>query len=489
LITHFDIQIKIISKHKPSFWTGNYYDQLLEIVDNVLAQSLNDQGHVSCEKGDYDGAVNISDMSEFQEQTERIKLIESINSINQMNKIIEVIKSDTEKKSDAVETKQNDFNSVDEAINEYDVIKLLSKQNEEFKREIKEIKSIVDKIQSDTAEIKSKSELEKANSQINKSDVIKLLVEQKEELQMSIGKLETSLSASIDSLGDQLKGFISTGVGKSQNDWFVELIEEMKEHEESRNRMFQVDMSEFHEQTQRINRLDSKATRIDSDTLKIKEIILGESDFKSNTAEIKLEKVEIKSGKAEIKESIEKQYKPRVSEVDLASNLPPFIAMKEIKSDSTEIKSDSTEIKSDTTYLKSDTTEIKSDTTEIKSDIAEIKSTLDTIKNKKEKEKKVEIKSGIAELKESIEKQHKPRVSEIDLASNLPPCPLASKLYKRADEDRIFAKLAEHKLSCIAGMAGVGKSTLAITYGHHRKQVHKAKVFFFLILNPSQKLY
>ena len=76
-----------------------------------LAQSLNDQGHVSCEKGDYDGAVNISDMSEFQEQTERIKLIESINSINQMNKIIEVIKSDTEKKSDAVETKQNDFNS------------------------------------------------------------------------------------------------------------------------------------------------------------------------------------------------------------------------------------------------------------------------------------------------------------------------------------------------------------------------------------------
>ncbi len=90
------------------------------------------------------------------------------------------------------------------------------------------------------------------------------------------------------------------------------------------------------------------------------------------------------------------------------------------------------------------------------------------------------IKSGIAEIKESIEKQPKPGVSEISLASNLPPCPPASKLYKRADEDNIFGKLAERtslpKLSCIAGLPGVGKSTLAITYGHYRKDEHQAMV-------------
>jgi len=117
------------------------------------------------------------------------------------------------------------------------------------------------------------------------------------------------------------------------------------------------------------------------------------------------------------------------------------------------------EIKSDTTEIKSGQFNIKSDTTEIKSDIAEIKSTLDTITNKPDK----------------------PGVSEIDLASNLPPCPLASKLYNRENEVKIFADLPNHKLSCIAGMAGVGKSTLAITYGHHRKQVHQAKVFIFFI--------
>ena len=84
------------------------------------------------------------------------------------------------------------------------------------------------------------------------------------------------------------------------------------------------------------------------------------------------------------------------------------------------------------------------------------------------------IKSGIAVIIESIEKQHKPEANDIGLASNLPPP--ASKLYNRENENEIFEKLAEHRMSCIAGMAGVGKSTLAITYGHHRKDEHKAKV-------------
>jgi hypothetical protein len=150
--------------------------------------------------------------------------------------------------------------------------------------------------------------------------------------------------------------------------------------------------------------------------------------------------------------------------------LEQTVILKEIKSDTTEIKLDTTEIKLDTTEIKSDTTEIKSDTTEIKSDTTEIKS--DT----------TEIKSDIAEIKSTLyaitNKPDKHGVSEIDLASNLPPCPLASKLYNRENEAKIFAELPNHKLSCIAGMAGVGKSTLAITYGHHRKQVHQAKVSY-----------
>ena len=31
-------------------------------------------------------------------------------------------------------------------------------------------------------------------------------------------------------------------------------------------------------------------------------------------------------------------------------------------------------------------------------------------------------------------------------------------------------------MSCIAGIAGVGKSTLAITHGYYRKEFYKAKV-------------
>ena len=75
-----------------------------------------------------------------------------------------------------------------------------------------------------------------------------------------------------------------------------------------------------------------------------------------------------------------------------------------------------------------------------------------------------------------INKPDKPEANVIGLASNLPPCPPASKLYKRKNENEIFEKLAEHRMSCIAGMAGVGKSTLAITYGYHRRKVNEAKV-------------
>ena len=68
--------------------------------------------------------------------------------------------------------------------------------------------------------------------------------------------------------------------------------------------------------------------------------------------------------------------------------------------------------------------------------------------------------------------------SEIFLASNLLPCQLASKLYNRKSETEIFEKLARQRMSCIVGVAGVGKSTLAIKYGYHRKDIHYAKVFY-----------
>jgi len=202
-------------------------------------------------------------------------------------------------------------------------------------------------------------ELDKDNSEINnlKSDVITLLLGQKQELQMMITSLSNSSDSKIRSFGGKLKKL--TGVVQSQNDKFLQLINEMKKHEGSRRLIFKV----FLEQT----------------------VILKE---------------------------------------------------------------------------------IKLDTTETKSDIAEIKSTLDTMKNRLDE---------------------KPGVSKIDLASSLPPCPLASNLYNRKNciiasnlynEAEIFAELPKHKLSCIAGMAGVGKSTLAITYGHHRKQVHQAKVSY-----------
>ena len=200
-------------------------------------------------------------------------------------------------------------------------------------------------------------ELNKDNNEINslKSDVVKLLAEQKEEIQTFISKLKTSLSDSTDSairsLGEELKYFISAEVVQSQKDLFIQLIERMKEREESRNLMVQVDMKEFHEHTEKIKQIDLKTSRIDSKTSRIE----------LNTSEI-------------------------------------------------------------------------------------------------------------------IEIIKKPG---IELASHLPPCPPASKLYNRENESEIFLELAKHKLSCIAGMAGVGKSTLAITYGHHRKEERNAKVFIF----------
>ena len=82
----------------------------------------------------------------------------------------------------------------------------------------------------------------------------------------------------------------------------------------------------------------------------------------------------------------------------------------------------------------------------------------------------------LGEVKDELEKDS--NQLNIDLVSNLPARPQASQLYKRDNEDEIFEKIAKHKhkLSCIAGMAGVGKSTLAITYGYQRIDNHKAKV-------------
>ncbi len=225
-----------------------------------------------------------------------------------------------------------------------------------------------------------KVELNKDKSEINnlKSELIELLAEQKEEFQTFIGRLKASLSDSTDSairsLGEELKYFISAEVVKSQKNLFIQLIERMKEREESRNLMVQVDMKEFHEHTEKIKQIDSKTSRIDSKT----------------------------------------------SLIDLKTSL-----------------------------IDSKTSRIELNTSEI------------------------------------IEIIKKPG---IELASHLPPCPPASKLYNRENESEIFLELAKHKLSCIAGMAGVGKSTLAITYGHHRKEERNAKVFIFFkifLLIPS----
>ena len=60
----------------------------------------------------------------------------------------------------------------------------------------------------------------------------------------------------------------------------------------------------------------------------------------------------------------------------------------------------------------------------------------------------------------------------------------AKKIYRRKNENELFDKItktniSKHKLSWISGMAGVGKSTLAIMYGYHRREVNEAKVCIF----------
>jgi hypothetical protein len=120
-------------------------------------------------------------------------------------------------------------------------------------------------------------------------------------------------------------------------------------------------------------------------------------------------------------------------------------------------------------YLENVEDELKKDTSQIN----DLKSTvIELLAEQKEEFKSI--------IKTIIDKSDKFEINEIDLASSLPPRPSVSKLYKRANEADLFEKIAQRKLSCIAGMAGVGKSTLAIMYGHHRKEDHQAKVCFYL---------
>ena len=128
--------------------------------------------------------------------------------------------------------------------------------------------------------------------------------------------------------------------------------------------------------------------------------------------------------------------------------------------------------------LNKDNNEINSLKSDVVKFLAEQKEEIQTFIDSKTSR----IELNISEIIEIIKKPG------IELASHLPPCPPASKLYNRENESEIFLELAKHKLSCIAGMAGVGKSTLAITYGHHRKEERNAKVFIFFkffLLIPS----
>ncbi len=81
---------------------------------------------------------------------------------------------------------------------------------------------------------------------------------------------------------------------------------------------------------------------------------------------------------------------------------------------------------------------------------------------------------------DKVEVQLEKGSSEVNLVSNLPSRPSTSKLYTRSNETDLFDKItsSKYKMSCIAGMAGVGKSTLATMYGYHRKDNHQAKVCF-----------
>jgi len=355
-----DIGTKVIRAHIQRFLDFNNYDNFNDLISNTIVSK---EMLKNLKKGFFG---NIPDSLDKFDITKSFALIHNV--FNELHKTLKFNYSD--KNYDYCKRLKNIRNQ------KYAHILFFEMEDIDFSVTAVTIEEIIRQLCDYDKSLyldKIKDELDKDNCEIN--DVITLLLEQKEELQKLITSLSNSTDSKIKSFGDQLKEL--TGVVQSQNGEFIRLIDEMKNHEESRRLMFEV----FLEQT---------------------------------------------------------------------------VILKEIKSDTTEIKSDTTEIKSNTEEIKSDTTEIKSDITEIKSDIAEIKSTLDTITNKPDK----------------------PGVSEIYLACNLPPCPPASKLHKRENEAKMFAELPNYKLSCIAGMAGVGKSTLAITYGHYRIQVNKAKVSF-----------
>ena len=133
--------------------------------------------------------------------------------------------------------------------------------------------------------------------------MITLLLEQKEELQMMITRSSNSTDSKIRSFGQDLKAFISTEIVQSQKDMFIYLIDRMKENEECKSLMFQVVMSEFHEQTEIIKQIDSKTS----------EIKLVTAEIKLDTAEIKLDTAEIKSNKFKV--FLEKNKNPK-SEFD-----------------------------------------------------------------------------------------------------------------------------------------------------------------------------
>ncbi len=67
--------------------------------------------------------------------------------------------------------------------------------------------------------------------------------------------------------------------------------------------------------------------------------------------------------------------------------------------------------------------------------------------------------------------------SDIHLANNFPETPQL--IYERNNEAGRFTEFLKHRVVCIAGMPGVGKSTLAIKFGYHRSESSSATVRFF----------
>ncbi len=63
------------------------------------------------------------------------------------------------------------------------------------------------------------------------------------------------------------------------------------------------------------------------------------------------------------------------------------------------------------------------------------------------------------------------------MANNLPS--QTRLIFKRNIEDKMFTEFIKHRLVCLSGMPGVGKSTLAIEFGYHRTKSSSATVRFF----------